>query len=80
MLDLGGGRAVAWINRMAVAGEAVGRCKRWLDRRWLRAHTPKVMPPCYEQSSPASRNPVSRHQVGGTLLSENVPTTQIPVG
>ena len=43
MLDLGGGRAVAWSNGVALAGAAVGRWKRWTDRRGLQSYTPKVM-------------------------------------
>jgi hypothetical protein len=74
MLDLGGGRAVAWNHRIAVADDAVGRCKNWLDRRWLRARTPHVMPPRDAQSPSASHKQVSQHRAGGTLLSENVPT------
>lgn len=74
VLDLGGGRAVAWMYRVAVAGDAVGRCKGWLDRRRLRAHTPRVMPPHYERPQAASRNPVSRHQEGGVLAPESFTT------
>jgi selenide, water dikinase len=74
MLDLGGGHAVAWRHRVAVAGATVGRCKTWLDRRWLRAHTPQVMPPHHAQAPPAASTPVSRHEASGTLLSGKVPT------
>jgi len=45
MLDLGAGRAVAWSNGLAVAGDAVGRGKDWLDRRRMRAYAPRVAAP-----------------------------------
>jgi hypothetical protein len=57
---------------MALAGEAVERCKASLDRRWLRAHTPQIMPPQHEQSAPST--PELQHQARGTLLPGNVPT------
>ncbi len=44
MLDLGGGRAVAWSNGLAVSGESVWRCMNWLNRRRIRAFTPSVEP------------------------------------
>ncbi len=45
MLDLGGGRAAAWCNGLAVSGEAVWRGKGWLDRRRMRRYAPRVAPP-----------------------------------
>jgi selenide,water dikinase len=45
MLDLGGGRAVAWSSGLAVAGETVGRAKDWFDRRCMRAYAPLCVPP-----------------------------------
>jgi len=45
MLDLGGGRATAWGNGLAVSGETVWRGKDWLDRRRVRAYAPPVAPP-----------------------------------
>jgi selenide,water dikinase len=60
ILDLGGGRAVAWSNGVAAAGEAVWRWKNWLDRRGLAVYTPPVIPPHPEQPRPASPHP-SQH-------------------
>ncbi len=45
MLDLGGGRAVAWCNGLALSGTAVWRCKGWLDRRRMRRYAPPIVSP-----------------------------------
>ncbi len=39
ILGLGGDRAVAWRNGMAVSGGLVWRLKDWIDRRWMRMYT-----------------------------------------
>ncbi len=44
ILGLGGGRAVAWRNRVAVAGTLVWRWKDWIDRRWMRMYNEMKMP------------------------------------
>jgi NADH dehydrogenase FAD-containing subunit len=65
ILDLGGGRAVAWSNGVAVAGEAVWHWKDWLNRRGLAAYTPRVIPPRPDQPRPASPQPSSRYPSAG---------------
>ncbi len=42
MLDLGGGRAVAWSHGLALAGEAVWRCMAWLNQSRFRAYGPDL--------------------------------------
>jgi selenide, water dikinase len=43
-LDLGGGRAVAWCNGLALSGEAVSRGKDWLDQRRMRRYALPIAP------------------------------------
>jgi selenide, water dikinase len=38
ILGLGGGRALAWRNGMALAGRAIWHWKDWIDRRWMRMY------------------------------------------
>jgi selenide,water dikinase len=45
ILGLGGGRAVAWRNGLAVSGPLVWRWKDWIDRRWMRMYTEMRMTP-----------------------------------
>ena len=45
ILGLGGGRAVAWRNRLSVSGPLVWRWKDWIDRRWMRMYTEMRMQP-----------------------------------
>jgi selenide,water dikinase len=48
ILGLGGGRAVAWRNGLAVSGRLVSLYKDWIDRRFLRrygAGLPSPVPP-----------------------------------
>jgi selenide,water dikinase len=45
ILGLGGGRAVAWRNGLAVSGTAIWRWKDWIDRRWMRMYTDMRMQP-----------------------------------
>jgi selenide,water dikinase len=45
ILSLGGGRAVAWRNGLAVSGTLVWRWKDWIDRRWMRMYTEMRMTP-----------------------------------
>ncbi len=45
MLDLGGGRAVAWCNGLALSGSAVWRCKVWLDQRRMRRYAQPIVSP-----------------------------------
>jgi selenide,water dikinase len=44
ILGLGGGRAVAWRNGLAVSGSLVWRCKDWIDRRWMRMYQEPMAP------------------------------------
>jgi len=44
ILGLGGGRAVAWRNGVAVSGTAIWHWKDWIDRRWMRMYTDMRMP------------------------------------
>lgn len=44
ILGLGGGRAVAWRNGIAVSGRPVWRLKDWIDRRWMRMYNDMRMP------------------------------------
>ena len=44
ILGLGGGRAVAWRNGLAVSGTAICHWKDWIDRRWMRMYTDMRMP------------------------------------
>ncbi|MGA3398992.1 MAG: selenide, water dikinase SelD [Acetobacteraceae bacterium] len=53
MLDLGGGRAVAWCNGLAVSGAAVWSAKAWLDRRRMRSYAPGLAPPGHALRLPA---------------------------
>jgi selenide,water dikinase len=55
MLDLGGGRAVAWSSGLAVAGDTVGRAKDWFDRRCMRAYAPHPLPPHVAAGHAAAR-------------------------
>jgi selenide,water dikinase len=45
ILGLGGDRAVAWRNGLAVSGPAVWRLKDWIDRRWMRMYSVRMAPP-----------------------------------
>ena len=44
IVGLGGGRAVAWRNGMAVSGGLVWRWKDWIDRRWMRMYQEPMAP------------------------------------
>jgi selenide,water dikinase len=44
ILGLGGGRAVAWRNGLAVSGSLVWRWKDWIDRRWMRRYQEPTAP------------------------------------
>ncbi len=44
ILGLGGGRALAWRNGVAVAGRPVWRWKDWIDRRWMRMYQEPMAP------------------------------------
>src|ERR1019366_8813995 len=45
ILGLGGGKAVAWRNGVAVSGSAIWRWKDWIDRRWMRTYQEMRMQP-----------------------------------
>jgi selenide, water dikinase len=44
IIGLGGGRAVAWRNGLAVSGSLVWRWKDWIDRRWMRMYQEPMAP------------------------------------
>jgi selenide, water dikinase len=44
ILGLGGRRAVAWRNGLAVSGSLVWRWKDWIDRRWMRMYQEPMAP------------------------------------
>jgi selenide,water dikinase len=44
IVGLGGGRALAWRNGVAVSGPAVWRWKDWIDRRWMRMYQQPMAP------------------------------------
>ncbi len=44
ILGLGGGRAIAWRNGLAVSGHWVWRWKDWIDRRWMQMFAMRMRP------------------------------------
>ncbi len=44
ILGLGGDRAVAWRNGIAVSGALIWRWKDWIDRRWMRMYAMRMAP------------------------------------
>ena len=44
IVGLGGGRAVAWRNGLAVSGSLIWRWKDWIDRRWMRMYQEPMAP------------------------------------
>ncbi len=73
MLDLGGGRAVAWRNGLAVAGEAVWRAKLRLDRRRMQECVPRAVPPQQRSWHAAPWHALSRHAASQHAASGDEP-------
>jgi selenide,water dikinase len=44
IIGLGDGRALAWRNGVALAGQSIRRWKNWIDRRWMRMYQRPMAP------------------------------------
>jgi selenide,water dikinase len=75
IVGLGGGRAVAWRNGLAISGGLVWRWKDWIDRRWIRMLQEPMAPM-------RDREPMRSDGRGGTVgpevLASALPRTARP--